>query len=278
MKGKVLLVSDYLDIIGRRAVKHNTQYVTGITLIALSLFASRYVSADVLELKDGQVLNGSYKGGTQATLRFEVGGQVKVVPVKDIMALTFTGGSSATAPVSKATSTTSALAATTGHPSENNGPKTVAVGTTLLVRTAEEIGTHNKKEGQRFSAKLEAKLMAGSVQVAPAGATVYGRVLKSNKGGIGRRKAILELTLTEIKIDGQLRPIKTSVLTGEGESGGLGRKILKGAAVGGLADGSSGADTGARAGAGIGILAGGKHAGLKSGTIIEFTLVEALNL
>ena len=79
-------------------------------------------------------------------------------------------------------------------------------------------------------------------------------------------------------IDGQLRTIKSSTLTGEGESGGLGRKILKGAAVGALADGSSGADTGARVGAGIGILGGGKHAGLKSGSLIEFTLAEALSL
>lgn len=258
-------------------MKNNAQHTVGIILLA-SLFSAGYVNADVLELKDGSVLNGQYKGGTQGTLRFQVDGKMKVVPVIDIMALTFTGEGPAGAPASKASAKTSAAAAKASIPSESKGPKTVAVGTILLVRTAEEIGTHNKKEGQRFSAKLEAKLMAGSVQVAPAGATVYGRVLKSKKGGIGARKAIIELTLTEIMIDGQLKPIKTSVLKGEGESGGLGRKLLKGAAIGGLVDGSSGAETGAKVGAGIGILAGGKHAGLKSGTLIEFTIAEALNL
>jgi hypothetical protein len=158
-----------------------------------------------------------------------------------------------------------------------DGAKTVPAGTLLLVRTSEEIGTHNMKEGARFSAKLEAKLMAGKDEVAPQGATVYGRVLKSVKGGIGARKAELELVLTEVMIDGQLVPIKTTVLRGEGESGGLGKKIVKGAAVGGLADGSSGAKTGVRVGAGIGVLGGGKHAGLRSGSLIEFTLTDPLS-
>jgi hypothetical protein len=160
---------------------------------------------------------------------------------------------------------------------ESQEAKTVAAGTLLLVRTSEEIGTHNMKEGARFSAKLEAKLMAGKEEVAPQGATVYGRVLKSSKGGIGARKAELELVLTEVMIDGQLVPIKTTVLRGEGESGGLGKKVVKGAAIGALADGSSGAETGARVGAGIGVLGGGGHAGLKSGSLIEFTLTEPLS-
>lgn len=253
-----------------------------IVILTTLIVGLSSANADVLELKDGTVLNGQYKGGTQGTLRFQVDGQLKVVSVKDVMALTFTGGSSAaSAPTSKAPAKSSAAATKPAPPSSKNatkGPKVVASGSRLLVRTTEEIGTHNKKEGARFTAKLEAKLMAGSVQVAPAGATVYGRVLKSKKGGIGARKAILELTLTEIKIDGQLRTIKTTNLTGEGESGGLGRKIIKGAVVGGLADGSSGADTGARVGAGIGVLGGGRHAGLQNGSLIEFTLLESLNL
>ena len=158
------------------------------------------------------------------------------------------------------------------------GPRIVPAGTVLLVRTTEEIGTHNKTAGARFTAALEADLVAGDSVVAPAGSTVYGKVLKSEKGGIGPRKAILELTLTEIKINGRLYPIKSSVLTGRGESGGLGKKIVKGAAIGALADGSSGADTGAKVGAGIGILQGGKHAGINRGTLIEFSLLEPFHL
>ena len=60
------------------------------------LFIGGIVNADVAELKDGSVLNGQYKGGTQGTLRFQVNGQVKVFSVKDVMAITFTGGGNST--------------------------------------------------------------------------------------------------------------------------------------------------------------------------------------
>ena len=252
-------------------MKYNKRHLAGIVFIGM-FFVGCIVNADVIELKDGSVLNGQYKGGTQGTLRFQVNGQVKVLSVKDIMALTFTGEGSSGQPGSK-----SAVPAQTSPSVSSVSHKAVPAGTTLLVRITEEIGTHNKKVGQRFSGKLEAKLMAGNVQLAPAGATVYGRVLKSKKGGIGSRKAILELTLTEVMIDGQLRPIKTSNLTGEGGAGGLGKKILKGAAIGKMADGNQGAERGAKWGAGIGILAGGKHAGLQAGSVIEFTLTQALS-
>jgi hypothetical protein len=165
----------------------------------------------------------------------------------------------------------SAAEAAIAEPADS-GAKSVPAGTTLLIRTAEEIGTHNKSAGQRFTGTLEGNLMAGDVVVAPAGAAVYGRVIKAEKGGIGARKPVLELTLTEIMINGQLKPIKTSILSGEGPSGGAGKKILKGAAVGALVDGNSGAETGAKVGAGIAILGGGKHAGIQSGSLVDFTL------
>lgn len=254
-----------------------TQYAVSILIMTFVLTPGS-VYADVLELKDGNVLEGQYKGGTQGTLRFQSGGQLKVIPVKDIMALTFTGEATPAAPKVEPAIKAPAVSTSAKKSSVSKGPVNVPAGTALLVRTSEEIATHNMSEGDRFSARLESKLMAGSVMVAPAGTTVYGRVLKSKKGGIGARKAVLELTLTQIKIDGQIKSITTSVLRGEGASGGLGRKILKGAAIGGLADGSAGADDGARIGAGVGILAGGKHAGIKSGTLVEFTLKDSLSL
>jgi len=243
------------------------------SLIVMStLFVMNNIAADVLELKNGSVFNGNYKGGTQGTVRFQVSGEIKVISIKDIIALTFTGDSATNttaAPMSK-------VVAAKAPPV--NTSSSVPASTVMFVRTTQEIGTHNMSEGNKFTVSLETKLMAGNVQIAPAGSTIYGRVIKSEKGGIGARKAILELTLTEIKIDGQLHKIKTNVFVGEGKSGGLGRKILKGAAVGALADGSSGADTGARIGAGVGILSGGRHAGLRSGSVIEFTLADELSI
>ncbi|WP_455211614.1 hypothetical protein [Kaarinaea lacus] len=249
-----------------------------ISLIFLSL-ALNIAQADVLELKDGNILKGQFMGGTQSTVRFQVNGDMKVVPREDIVAITFTGDTGATSTTASQTApVASAPAAAASTSKSGKGAKSVPAGTVLMVRTAEEIGTRNKSAGDRFTTTLEGKLMAGDSEIAPSGATVHGRVIKSQRGGIGARKPILELTLTEIMIDGQLKPIKTNNLTGEGPTGGAGRKIAKGAAVGALADGSSGAETGAKIGAGIAILAGGKHAGLQNGTLLEFSLAEDFSL
>jgi hypothetical protein len=65
------------------------------TILGLAFAAA--AAADTLELKDGRVLQGRYLGGTQAVLRFEINGEVKTFPVSDAVAVTFTGGASASA-------------------------------------------------------------------------------------------------------------------------------------------------------------------------------------
>ena len=246
---------------------------SGAVLLTISTI-SVAASADILELKDGSVVEGRYKGGTQGTLRFQTEGELKVYAVKDVIALTFTGEApSSSSPAAVAPSAASGSASAPGKKGT-----TVPAGTVVLVRMLQEVGTHNMSAGDRFSAELEADLMSGSDRVLPAGTVVYGEVLKSRKGGVGARKAELDLILTQIKIDGQLKPIRSAVLRGEGQTGGLGRKILKGAAAGALADGSDGAETGARIGAGAGIIGGGKHAGIRRGSLVEFILDDPLSL
>ena len=222
------------------------------------------VRSDVLELKDGTVLDGKYMGGSQSSMRFQVKNDIQVVPIGKILALTITGSSTATA--TQAAAPTSQAKAV-GLP----------VGTRLLVKLMEPVDTRNNKAGSRFTGTLEGKLMADGQEIVPAGAKVYGQVVTAKRGGIGARKPVLELKLIEISINGELRPIVTNLLSGAGEGGGAGGKVLKGAAVGGLASGSSGAEDGAKLGLAVSILGGGKHAGIKSGTLLEFHLAEPLN-
>lgn len=235
-----------------------TAVVLFTTIVALP------VRSDVLELKDGTVLDGKYMGGSQSSMRFRVNNDIQVVPIEKILALTVTGRSTATAtPAAASTSQAKAV----GLP----------VGTRLLVKLMEPVDTRNNKAGSRFTGTLEGKLMAGGQEIVPAGAKVYGQVVTAKRGGIGARKPVLELKLIEISINGELRPIVTNLLSGVGEGGGAGGKVLKGAAIGGLASGSSGAEDGAKLGLAVSILGGGKHAGIKSGTLLEFHLAEPLN-
>src|SRR5438128_7433635 len=57
------------------------------TLFAVVLGAALAgaAAADTLELRDGRVLQGKYLGGTQATLRFEVNGEVQAFSTNDVV-------------------------------------------------------------------------------------------------------------------------------------------------------------------------------------------------
>ena len=236
----------------------------GAAAAVFTITVAMPVHSDVLELKDGTVLDGMYMGGSQSSMRFRVKDDIQVVPIGKILALTITGRTGANA---SSTVDSTPQAKAVGLP----------VGTRLLVKIMEPVDTRNNKAGSRFTATLEGKLMAGGQEIVPAGAKVYGQVVTAKRGGIGARQPVLELKLIEISINGELRPIVTGLLSGTGEGGGAGGKVLKGAAIGGLASGSSGAEDGAKLGLAVSILGGGKHAGIKTGTLLEFHLTAPLN-
>ncbi len=52
------------------------------------------ISADVLETRDGRLLEGTYLGGPQRALRFESGDSIEVFLTEEVLALTFTGPAS----------------------------------------------------------------------------------------------------------------------------------------------------------------------------------------
>ncbi len=49
------------------------------------------ISSDVLETRDGRLLEGTYLGGTQRALRFEAQDGIEVFLTEEVLALTFTG-------------------------------------------------------------------------------------------------------------------------------------------------------------------------------------------
>ena len=90
-------------------------------------------------------------------------------------------------------------------------PITVPAGTSMMVKTGSEVSSKDKP-GRKFSATLEANLLAGDEVVAKAGTQVYGQVVKS--GTVGRGIVVqhsdLVLGLTDINIEGTMYPIQTS--------------------------------------------------------------------
>ena len=89
-------------------------------------------------------------------------------------------------------------------------PITVPAGTSMMVKTGEQVSS-NDKPGRRFSATLQANLLAGDEVVAKAGSQIYGQVVSSGEIGRGivAQHSDLVLTLTDINIDGTMYPIIT---------------------------------------------------------------------
>jgi hypothetical protein len=58
--------------------------------------------SDTLTLRNGQVVNGTYMGGTARTVKMEVGDAIKTYDVSDIATLQFTAGATASSAASSA--------------------------------------------------------------------------------------------------------------------------------------------------------------------------------
>src|ERR1700677_4692917 len=58
--------------------------------IALSLAAACY--ADIITLKNGRIINGTYLGGTARQVKVEVGDNIQTLDVGDIARIEFSGG------------------------------------------------------------------------------------------------------------------------------------------------------------------------------------------
>jgi hypothetical protein len=253
--------------------------ITILFVIAAVFFSFQTTWADTLELKNGQVVNGTYVGGTAGTVRFETAKGVQVYNTGEVLALTFTGQKTAAAPTAKAPAgkTEPAKPTTAAKPA----PVTVTVpsGTTLLVRMGEGVSS-NDATGKRFTTILETDLAAEGVVVAKAGTRVYGKVENSQQAGRYAGKSTLDIRLTELTVAGKTVSIVTGPFAQAGSrSGG---KTVKGAAVGAAIGGIAAGGHGAAKGAAIGAVASGLKKGeavvIQSGELLEFKLQQPLSV
>ncbi len=249
--------------------------------------------ADTLELKDGRVLQGKYLGGTQAVLRFEVNGDVQTFPTHDIVALTFTRGSSgrvpetappppAGAPADNPPPDQGAPPPSANNGTNNGGDITLPAGQPLLVRMIDTVDSSKNHVGDIFHASLETDLNVNGILVARKGSDVYGRLASADQGGKFSGKSELQLELTRLMIDGRDYSLVSSDYNLQGKSRGsdsakkVGGGAIVGAIIGGIAGGGKGAAIGAAAGGGAGagvqVLTKGQQVKVPSETLLEFRL------
>ncbi|HWZ96156.1 MAG TPA: hypothetical protein VN025_00170 [Candidatus Dormibacteraeota bacterium] len=266
-------------------------------LLAVALAAA--ASADTLELKDGRVLQGKYLGGTQAILRFELNGEVQTFSTNDVVALTFTRGSSQpqaasappqpqSAPAPASNMAPAPVAPASAQASSDSGSVTLPAGQSLLVRMIDGVDSSKNHVGDIFHASLETDLTMNGQLIARKGSDVYGRLATAEAQGKFAGKSELQLELTRLVIDGRDYSLVSSDynVQGKGRGGDTAKKVgggaVLGAIIGGIAGGGKGAAIGAAAGGGAGagvqIITKGDQVKVPSEALLEFRLQQPLTV
>lgn len=228
-------------------------------------------SADILELKNGSILNGKYVGGTAGTVRFETSAGMQVVETAKIIALTFTTPAAAPAAAAPAPVATPATA-----PAAAPASLTLPYGTMLLVKMMDGVSSQSRP-GATFTTKLEYDLVVNGVVAVKAGTVIYGKVQSSSQAGRAFGRSTLDIRLAQMVPAGSPVPISTS---GYAQAGAASiAKAAKGAAAGAAVGAIAGdAGQGAAIGATASLLKRGQTVTIPPGTLLEFTLTQPVTL
>jgi hypothetical protein len=221
------------------------------------------IHADILERKNGTILDGKYAGGTAGTVRFETSAGVQVIQTGEIIALTFTAVSS-TAPAPAAASPPAATAPPSAvAPAAQPQSVTLPAGATLMVRTLDNISSRNRP-GTPFSTRLEYDLSAGNTIALKGGTVIYGQIQSATQAGRVVGQSALDLRLTQVVVNGQTVPLMTSGHRAAGQSA--------------IAKTAKSASAGAAIGAVGRAAVRGQTIGLAQGTLLEFTLMQPVTI
>jgi hypothetical protein len=154
-----------------------------LTLVPLA------TAADKLEMRDGRVYEGSFKGGTADAVHFEVDGSLRAVPIGEVLGVLFLGRE----------------AGASGAPAATAAPTAARVpaGTRLRVRLGDTLDPRSNVEGDRFSALLEMELQFGGRALVPARSRAYGKISEIGPTGA------LSLELTGLQVGSGVQPLTT---------------------------------------------------------------------
>lgn len=238
-------------------MKFNKKQFFGLIFASLTIFQ---VNAATITLKDGRNFDGEIKSHNSENIVLDMNGLEMIIPTQQVDSIDLTEKEIIVEPPLTET---------------KNGAGTIEAGSTVVVKISEGFNSRNHKTGQRFSGVLESNLISGGIVVAPKGSTVYGVLSDVKKAGRVAGSASLSFELTDISIAGTMHPLQTQTLSGQGDNtakSSAGR-TARAAAIGGLANGSSGAKTGAKVGVGAAILSKGDDIEVPKDTLIDFTLV-----
>ena len=232
-------------------------FMVANTVLLLSI--SSFSMSDTIELADGTVIEGDLVGTSNGIVMFNTGDNIEAYPESEVLGIFLSAGVATARAIEEAPEAPALV---------------VPAGTRLVIRMTDSIDSRRHSAGHKFRGQLEGALVTEGVTVAPRGSFVYGTITAAQSAGRMAGKATLAMEFTDIMIDDQLYPFATEGLAAQ--SGGEAQRTVgrtaRAAVIGGLIDGSSGARTGAKVGAGASLLTSGQSLSVPAGTLLETTL------
>ena len=254
------------------------RYQVSLLFTVFFLFSTLTAFADILHLRDGRKVEGTFLGGDSRTVRFLLqDGQVGSFAITDVESIVFGTQSGSAASSVPAPAPTPAPA----------DPYTVSHGTVLVVRMIDSVDSDVNKAGETFRATLEEPIVVGENILAPKDTPVAVQLVHVKQSGQLRGEEEIALQLRSITVNSKTYSLASEFA--EVASEGKGKESAKvigttagiGALIGVIVGGGKGAAVGAAAGAGAGVVVQsvrGKQVQIPSEALLSFTLEESVTL
>ncbi len=236
------------------------------SLLALSIVASLSFG-DTIYFKNGAVIDGQISKKNDNTVTINSDGNSATYSMNDIKSIE-------TIKVSPPPPAVSSPSIST-----HNSEVVVPANTVIHVVMTTTLSTKQHRKGHQFKAVLDNDLTVSGTVVAPKGSDVYGEVTDAKQAGRIAGKSSMVIRLTALSIDNKRVTIRTNsinAMNAAGQGKNTAGKLVRGAAIGGLAKGSKGAKNGLKVGAGAAVLTKGTPTGVPTGTLLDFTLTSQL--
>ena len=242
--------------------------------IGFFLLFNATAQADILYLRDGTAVEGTFLGGNSRAVRFlGEDASVRTFAITDVESIVFSG------PSEMAAESTSSPALV--------DPYTVPSGMFLVVRMLDPIDSDVNQPGDTFRATLEEPIKVDGRSLAPEGTSVEVQLVHVKQSGRLRGEEEIALQLQSITVNGMTYALATDFaeVASEGKGGesarGVGGGAAIGALIGAIAGGKRGAAIGAATGAGAGVAiqaTRGKTIRVPSEALLSFKLEESVRL
>lgn len=176
------------------------KFLTLLFVISALFLIKPDVWADTIRMRNGQIIQGKYLGGTENTVRFQTDNKTVVYQIKEISAITF---SSVSSRLSQGTHSTEGVQT----PQPEQTLVTIVPGTRISIRMIQTVDTIISKKGDKFYANLESALVVDGKVVIPKGTMVRGQIIQSEQGKYG---SALVITLQGFILKQRIIPMTTT--------------------------------------------------------------------